>query len=109
MLADFRWYPQFRIAIVNWDRTNGADQGSISERDSPASPVKSREILRGPVRWAGWCVSVPFRLALPIREPFEPSMPPVGYVAYIDEAGDDGLRSLRTRELRGASQRLTEN
>lgn len=32
--------------------------------------------------------------------------PPLGYVAYIDEAGDDGLRAIRTVSSRGASQWL---
>jgi hypothetical protein len=31
-------------------------------------------------------------------------MPPIGYIAYIDEAGDDGLRQLRTLGKRGASE-----
>jgi hypothetical protein len=32
------------------------------------------------------------------------SMPSVGYIAYIDEAGDDGLTKIRTPERRGASE-----
>ena len=31
-------------------------------------------------------------------------MPSAGYIAYIDEAGDDGLRQIRTKEQRGASE-----
>ncbi|HEY8098518.1 MAG TPA: DUF3800 domain-containing protein, partial [Methylobacter sp.] len=31
-------------------------------------------------------------------------MPPVGYIAYIDEAGDDGLRQIRGHGVRGASE-----
>lgn len=33
-------------------------------------------------------------------------MPLPGYIAYIDEAGDDGLRSIRTRERGGSSEWL---
>lgn len=31
-------------------------------------------------------------------------MPPVGYIAYIDEAGDDGLGKIKTRSEKGASE-----
>lgn len=31
-------------------------------------------------------------------------MPPVGYIAYVDEAGDDGLKKIRTKTERGASE-----
>ncbi|MEJ0092792.1 MAG: DUF3800 domain-containing protein [Methylocella sp.] len=31
-------------------------------------------------------------------------MPPAGYIAYIDEAGDDGLRTLKTKTPNGASE-----
>lgn len=31
-------------------------------------------------------------------------MPPIGYIAYIDEAGDDGLRRIKTADDRGASE-----
>jgi hypothetical protein len=33
-------------------------------------------------------------------------MPPVGYIAYIDEAGDTGLKNVRTRTKPGASEWL---
>jgi hypothetical protein len=33
-------------------------------------------------------------------------MPPVGYIAYIDEAGDAGLKKIRTRNTPGASEWL---
>jgi hypothetical protein len=33
-------------------------------------------------------------------------MSPVGYIAYIDEAGDAGLQNIRTRSTRGASEWL---
>jgi hypothetical protein len=33
-------------------------------------------------------------------------MPPVAYIAYIDEAGDAGLKNIRTRTARGASEWL---
>lgn len=31
-------------------------------------------------------------------------MPPIGYIAYIDEAGDDGLKKIRTTTNRGATE-----
>lgn len=31
-------------------------------------------------------------------------MPPVGYIAYVDEAGDDGLQKIKTGTERGASE-----
>ena len=32
--------------------------------------------------------------------------PPIGYIAYIDEAGDTGLTQIRTKDTRGASEWL---
>jgi hypothetical protein len=31
-------------------------------------------------------------------------MPPVGYIAYLDEAGDDGLERIKPLDPRGASE-----
>jgi hypothetical protein len=32
--------------------------------------------------------------------------PPIGYIAYIDEAGDDGIKKIRTESETGASEWL---
>ena len=32
--------------------------------------------------------------------------PPIGYIAYIDEAGDDGIKKIRTEAESGASEWL---
>ena len=33
-------------------------------------------------------------------------MPPIGYIAYIDEAGDDGIKKIKTQTASGASEWL---